>query len=99
MSQTARLLIDDQRGGRNNSDPPLSLGPTQCVEAQNVDWWAGTLANKRPGASADTMTFTSGGPFTGKISSMWRHVPGVDESAAELWAIDDAATPIVGRKA
>lgn len=92
-----RLLIDDQRGGRNGSDPPLSLAPTQCVDAVNVDWWRGTFANKRSGATALSLTFSSGGPFTGIISSSFRHVPGVDESAAELWLID--STNVVGRLA
>lgn len=92
-----RLLIDDQRGGRNGSDPPLSLRPNQCVDAVNVDWWRGTFANKRSGAAAVPQTFSSGGPFTGAISSMFRHVPGVDEGAAELWEIDSGG--VVGRLA
>jgi hypothetical protein len=99
MSGRTPLIIDDQRGGRNGADPPLSLKPNQCTEALNVDWWFGMIANKRSGAAAITMTFSSGGPFTGNIVSAFRHVPGVDESAAELWAIDNAATPIVGRLA
>lgn len=90
-----KQILADLRGGRNGGDPPLSLPPDQCVEALNVDWYQGTLANKRGGASALSVTFSSGGPFVGGVSALWRHVPGADETAAELWAVDSNA--VVGR--
>jgi hypothetical protein len=99
VSQSTPVVIANQRGGRNGADPPLSLNENQCVEALNVDWYFGTFAHKRAGSSAIAMSFSAGGPFTGIINSIWRHVPGVDESAAELWAVDAAATPVVGRMA
>jgi hypothetical protein len=92
--------IADLRGGRNGSDPPLSLPDDQCVEALNVDWREGTLAHKRAGAAAIGVTFSSGGSggsFGDKVNSMFRHVPGTDETAAELWAV--AGNAIVGRLA
>src|SRR5439155_441354 len=36
-------------------------------------------------------------PFSGKISSLFRHVPTTDETLAELWGSDDAGTPNIGR--
>lgn len=75
------------------------LPDDQCAEALNVDWWEGTVANKRQGATALSTTFSAGGPFTSVVRSMLRHVPGNDETAAELWAFDGAATPVVGRLA
>ena len=99
MSKTYTLPITDCRGGRNDSDPPQSLPDDQCIEALNVDWWEGTVANKRQGSTALSTTFSSGGPFTAAISSLIRHVPGSDETAAELWAFDNAATSVVGRLA
>lgn len=99
MSKPYALRIVDLRGGRNDSDPPLSLPDDQCQEALNVDWWEGSVANKRGGAVALSTTFSSGGPFTGIVSSLIRHVPGSDETLAELWAFDNATTPIVGRLA
>lgn len=112
----ARLIIADLRGGRNGTDPPLSLkqplpqyqggaasGAGECVEAFNVDWYHATLARKRGGATLVDMTFdtlptfgTQGPhPFTGVIGWMGRHVPGVDETASQLWAADNASPPVV----
>lgn len=112
MEKLQRLMIADLRSGRNGTDPPLSLkqptqsyqgsamaGSGECVEAINVDWYNASLARKRGGADSVSLTFTSGGPFTGKLSFLGRHVPTTDEAVAELWAVDDAATPVVGRMA
>lgn len=86
MAQSSKLLtFGDLRGGRNSSDPPLSLADDQVVEALNVDWWEGTLANKRNGSTPITVTSI---PFTGVVNAMVRHVPGVDETASELWGLD-----------
>jgi len=94
-----RLIIGDLRRGRNGTDPPFSLQDQECVEALNVDYYNATLARKRGGADALSLTFSAGGPFTGSISFLGRHVPTASETGAELWAIDDAATPVVGRLA
>lgn len=91
------LTILDLRGGRNGFDPPLLIPDDQCLEALNVDTWEGSIAMKRPGASSVSLTFSSGGPFGGRIVSLLRHVPGGDETAAELWAVD--TTGLVGRLA
>lgn len=85
------LVIASLRGGRNGYDPPTSIPNDQCLEAVNVDWWQGGIANKRGGSAALSTTFGSGGPFTGIIGSLLRHVPAGDETAAELWAFDSAA--------
>jgi hypothetical protein len=99
MAKSYPLVIASCRGGRNDSDPPEMLPEDQCVEALNVDWWEGTVANKRQGSTALASTFSSGGPFVGVIGSLLRHVPGSDETAAELWGFDGSATPVVGRLA
>lgn len=90
MSETKTLAITSLRGGRNGYDTPIQIPDDQCREAVNVDWWKGGLANKRGGSAALSMTFSSGGPFTGNIGSLIRHVPAGDEDAAELWAFDSA---------
>jgi hypothetical protein len=99
--QFARVVVADLSGGRNSVDPPLSplFGDRHSVDAVNVDYYRSTLGNKRNGSSASGVSFSSGGPFTGKISALYRHVPGTDSTLAEEWAVDDAATPVVGRKA
>jgi hypothetical protein len=91
----AFVAIADLRGGRNGADPPLSLPDTQCVEAINVDWYEGTLAHKRGGS--DAVAQTAGTVMTLGIQTLIRHIPSNSETAAELWAIDGAATPIVKR--
>lgn len=97
----ARYVVADVSRGRNSVDPPLSpdFGERQCIDAVNVDFYRSTLGNKRNGMTTSGVSFSSGGPFTGKPSSMYRHVPGTDSTLAEQWVVDDAATPIVGRKA
>lgn len=91
-----RLVIADTRGGRNGTDPPLSLADWHLAEALNVDFYGATFARRRNGCTALSMT---GAPFTGKVSSAFRYVPGTDESLAEMWAFDDAALPLIGRLA
>jgi hypothetical protein len=82
-------VIADLRGGRNGSDPPIALADRECVEALNVDWYHATVARKRGGATAITNT----GIPAAQISFLGRHVPGTNDTLAELWAIDDSATP------
>ncbi len=91
-----RLVIDDLRGGRNGFDPPWALQNNQCVDAVNVDFYGTRFAHKRLGMTAAS---TTGVTCTGVISSLFRHVPGILQSAAELWMVDDSATPIVNRLA
>lgn len=76
------VIFADNRGGANDTDPPLSLAEDQCAAAINVDWWQGTFANKRGGSAATTTT------FTGVVSALMRHVPGVDESGMEFFGVD-----------
>ncbi len=94
-----RLVLDDLSAGLNGYDAPWALPVRMCADAVNVDFYRTKFARKRGGLATVSTTFSSGGPFTGTISSLFRHVPGTDETLAELWAIDDAATSIVGRLA
>lgn len=93
------LILSDLSGGRNGFDPPTMIPDDQCQEALNVDFWDGSLAHKRNGSTALSTTFSSGGPFTSIVGGLIRHVPGNDETAAELWAFDGATPFVVGRLA
>src|SRR4029077_13568066 len=73
------------------------LPDNQCVEAINVDWYDGLIGRKRGGS--DAVTETGGTAFSSGIQSLFNFVPGAVETAAELWGIDGAATPIVKRMA
>lgn len=97
---SGRVTFSDLSGGRNAIDPIGSpdLQPTHCRDAVNVDWWQSKFAHKRRGLTPAIVAFSAGGPFTGKVSFVGRHTPSVTESNAELWAVDAAATPVVGRR-
>jgi hypothetical protein len=95
-SPSRKVVMDDLRGGMNGVDDPLTLQENECLYALNVDWFRSTCGHKRHGSTATAMTSST---MTGKVSSLIRHVPGVDETAMELWAVDDAATPVVNRLA
>lgn len=82
------IVFDDLRGGRNDTDPPLKLPMNQAVEFLNMDWKDATFGRKRGGAIS--VALTGGSTFASGISTLARHVPGSDETAAELWGIDGA---------
>lgn len=92
--RSMRVVMDDLRGGMNGVDDPLTLGERECLYALNVDWFRSSIGHKRNGSSAMS---TTGSTMTGKVSQLIRHVPSADDTASELWAVDDAATPIVNR--
>jgi hypothetical protein len=92
-----KVVLSDLRGGRNDTDPPMSLRADQCVEMLNVDQKDTTFARKRGGASA--VTDSGGTAFSSGIQEIGSYVPGASETARELWATDGAATPIVKRMA
>lgn len=80
------FIVADLRGGRNDTDSPLALLENQCVEALNVDWREGLLGGKRPGC--DSVSISGGTLLSTGIQSIFRHVPGADETAAEFWIFD-----------
>lgn len=83
--------------GRDGSTPSeILIPPTRAKEVLNCDFYQAAFARKRPGATA-VFASTTGEAFTGVLSSLIRHVPGADETAAELWGVDNAATPVVQR--
>ncbi len=95
-SKAGRLVIDDLRDGRNGLDPSWAIKDTECVDAVNIDFYHSRFGNKRSGMLNPTTTNST---TTGTISSVCRHVPGTSEAAAELWKVDDAATPVINRLA
>lgn len=90
-----RQVLADLSGGRNGYDAPWAIKDTECVDNPNIDYYKSKFGNKRGGLFAPTLS--SG--FTGTVSSLFRHVPGIDETAAELWGTDDSATPEIKRLA
>ncbi len=88
MAKLESVTITDLSGGRNDYDSPLDIPDDQCRIVSNMDFWQSPMGTKRWGAVAIGITFSGGGPFGGAIGSLHRFVPGSDETAAELWAID-----------
>lgn len=72
--------------GRNGYDDPFTLSQGQCCEAKNIDWNGAALAQRRGGSTG--LSLAGGTPFAGGVRFLCRHVPGVDQSAAEAWGID-----------
>lgn len=83
--------------GRDGSKPStIGIPKDRFKEAINVDLYRAEFARKR-GGSDDVFATTTGEAFTGVLSSLFRYVPGADPTAAQLWGVDDAATPVVMR--
>lgn len=95
LGRLSTIKIRSLRAGRNGADPPDSIADLQCTAAFNVDWYRATLARKRGGC--DAVSMTGGSTFSNKIHFLFRHIPGALETAAELWAVDAEATPVVKR--
>lgn len=82
----AQYLSFFQIRGRNGYDDPFTLPNDQCCEAKNVDWYGAALGRRRGGST--TLSITGGTAFSSGIRFIARHVPGVDQSAAEFWGVD-----------
>lgn len=93
-----RVVVSDLSGGINTYDPPWAIADNECVDAINVDWYKSPLGRKRGGLAASGLTGTN---FAGgeAIVQLFRHVPGTDDTAAELWATNNQATPKILRLA
>ena len=95
-TQESPVVLTQMRGRDGSTTNALEIPPSKFREAVNVDTYRTGFARKR-GGSANIFSTTTSEAFTGVISAVIRHVPGADPTAAELWAIDDAATPVVQR--
>lgn len=82
--QKGFFTIKSLRGGLNNSDPAIALPDDQCTVALNVEFVRSMLGERRQGTSAVTLPANISGETV--CSFLYRHVPGQDHTAAELWA-------------
>jgi hypothetical protein len=84
--QAEDLVIDDLRGGMNNSDPPHALADDECVLAENVEWFNSTLGERRAGTATVSLTSSSLGDETVVVHvSQW--FPSNVPTLPEHWAI------------
>jgi hypothetical protein len=84
------------RGRDGSTAAQIAIPENKAKECLNVDFYRTTFARKRGGAAAFSL---SGSNHTGVIAYAFRHVPGADDTAAELWLVDAAATPVLSRNA
>lgn len=95
----ADLIIQNLRGGMNNSDPAVSLPEDQAVLCQNVELIDSLIGERRLGTSAITLpAFLSG---KARIPFIFKHLPTSDETASEFWALGvdtGSTTASLGRK-
>lgn len=92
----AWFAVTSLEGGFDGTTPPHALPPNMCVAATNVDWDGATLARKRNGCEAvSTANMNSGGT----PAWIYRHVPGGDDTAAEVWAWNTGSTSVFWRVA
>lgn len=81
--------------GRNGWDAPQDIPADMAAEAVNVHFWEGGIAAKRGGAtSVGTLT-----ALTGPIRSLTSWVPGQNQAARELIAVDNGSPVVIGRMA
>jgi hypothetical protein len=80
----ADFVLASLRGGVNLHDPKMALADDQCVIANNVEFVRSMLGERRRGTAAVTLPSSLSGKE--RISFLHRHVPGTDDTAAELWA-------------
>lgn len=87
--KTTRLVIADLTGGRNGVDPAWAIKDNETADSVNTDLYRTRFANKRSGGANLSLTFSAGGPFTGTIATLIRHVPASNQALAELWAMQN----------
>lgn len=96
--QDSPVVVTGLKGRDGFATSPLAVPLNKAREMKNVDLYRSEFARKRGGADA-TFDSTTGEAFTGTLSTLIRYIPGADPTAAQFWAIDNAATPVLQRLA
>ncbi len=86
-TQRQAKVITNLKGRDGSSEAEIDTPANKAKEMLNVDLYRTPFARKRNGCE-DAFADTTSEVATGIISSLIRHVPGADETAAELWKVD-----------
>lgn len=70
--------------GLNDTDPPTTLGPEECTEVENIDFWQAPCGGRRLGSTP--VTLNAALDAEAAIIFLHRHLPTAEESDAQLWA-------------
>jgi hypothetical protein len=74
------VVFNDLTGGVNLVDAPYALAANQCQISVNIEWVQTKMGRCRHGSTAVVDAL-----WTVPLGSLARHVPGTDETAAEVW--------------
>jgi hypothetical protein len=96
--QDSPLVFTQIRGRDGSTSSTFDIPQHKAVECLNVDFYRAALGRKRGGA-VNLFDSTTSEDTASVVSALGRYVPGADETAAELWQVTGAATPIVQRLA
>jgi hypothetical protein len=96
--QHSPIVFSGIRGRDGSTSSHIDIPPHKAKECLNVDFYMASLARKRGGAT-NIFSSTTNEDTSAVIAALVRHVPGADETAAELWQVTGASTPIVQRLA
>lgn len=94
MAEKGKPIVWRRCRGRNGWDVPEDVPEDMGTEALNWSFYEGGLGSKRPGSESVTATGNTG--FNALFGG---YVPGQDETARELWCVDNAATNLIRRMA
>lgn len=86
----ADFILNDLRGGMNNTDPDVALPEDQSVLSQNTELIASMLGERRLGTTA--ISLPAGITARDRVTLLFRHLPTSDETAAELWVLGITGT-------
>ena len=96
--QSKPLVFSGLRGRDGSTTSTIEIPNHKAKEVLNCDFYRAALGRKRGGAT-DVFALTTSEDTASVVSALFRHVPGADETLAELWQVTGAATPIVQRLA
>jgi hypothetical protein len=96
-SKNSLAWIDDLTGGLNVTAAPQKIDDDQLQLAQNIEWTQTRVAQRRQGGQNNIGTEVWGASKS--LVSLWCHTPSNNETAAELLAMDNSATVVLGRLA
>src|SRR5689334_16670055 len=95
-TQRQAIVITNLKGRDGSTPAEIAIPRDKAKEMTNVDLYRSPFARKRNGCE-DAFADTTSEEAVGIISSLIRHVPGADETAAELWKA--SSTPLLQRLA
>lgn len=100
MAQPSRPVAElvDFSGGLNSAEPPDTILAGQFPDARNLEYKRTKGLQRRRG-SVENITSTIPFNASSSIVSLFKHTPGASDATAELWGIDNGASPVVARLA